>query len=161
MRLEGCVLDGNIFVTAPFERAEPEKEWVQARDSGAIPVELYDWHEKAHYLSFGSAPGFLADPDNVLFSYFGMLLRSVMESLVDFVQQVQSFIEEQKLTYDPGKTLRGETWVPGADARARRHFRDLLIALQSGLDALADLIALFFTGRVPRPFFWTCSVCTC
>ena len=31
---------------------------------------------------------------------------------------------------------------------ARRHFRDLLIALHSSLDTLADLTALFFTGRI-------------
>ena len=130
-------------------RTEPEKEWVQARDSASIPVELYNLYEKAHYLSFGSAPRFLGDPDNVLFSYFGMLLRSLMEALVDSNEQAQSFIVDQKLTYDAGKKLRGETWDPGADARARRHFRDLLIALQTSLDALADLIALFFTGLIP------------
>jgi hypothetical protein len=45
--------------------------------------------------------------------------------------------------------MRGESWDPEADVRARRHFRDLLIALQTSLDGLADLIALFFTGLVP------------
>lgn len=38
--------------------------------------------------------------------------------------------------------------IRSADARARRHFRDLLIALHSCLDAFADLTALFFTGRI-------------
>jgi hypothetical protein len=150
MRLEDCVLEEDVFYTAPLVRTEPEKEWVQARDSGAIPLELYGWYERAQYLSFGSSLGFLGDADNILFSYFGMLMRSVMESSVDSVHQVQSFVDEQKLTYDVGKKLRGETWDEGADVRSRRHFRDLLIALQTSLDGLADMIALFFTGRVPR-----------
>jgi hypothetical protein len=153
MRLEDCDLDGNIIVSAPFVRTEPEEDWIKARKSSSIPLDLYDLYEKAHYLSFGSAPKFLGDPDNVLFTYFGMLLRSLMESLVDSKDQAQSFIEDQKLGYDAGKRLRGETWDTGADARARRHFRDLLIALQSSLDALADLIALFFTGRIARLYF--------
>ena len=65
-----------------------------------------------------------------------MLLRSVMESLVDADQQLKSFVEVQKLAYDAGKKMRGESWDPTADARARRHFRDLLIALHSSLDTL-------------------------
>jgi hypothetical protein len=153
MRIEDCVLTGDFVVGAPFTRTEPEEEWVLARDSGAIPIELFELYRRAHYLSFGSAPKFLADPDNVLFSYFSMLLRSVMESFVDSQEQLQSFIAEQKLTYDAGKKLRGEAWDPSADIRARRHFRNFLIALQSSLDVLADLIALFFTGLIPRLHF--------
>lgn len=153
MRIEDCVLTVDFVASAPFARTEPEEEWVRARDSGAIPTELFELYRRARYLSFGSAPTFLADPDNVLFSYFGMLLRSIMESLVDSQEQLQSFIDEQKLTYDTGKKLRGESWDPSADIRARRHFRNFLIALQSSLDALADLIALFFTGLIPKLHF--------
>ena len=154
MRLEDCalpnlLLPGQYIVSAPLVNEEPEKDWVLARDSGAIPVELYDLYRRADYLSFGSAPKFLRDSDNVLFSYFAMLLRSVMESLVGADEQLRSFIEDHKLAYDPGKKIRGEHWDPKADARARRHFKDLLMALQGSLDAQADLIALFFTGSIP------------
>jgi hypothetical protein len=149
MRLEDCVLDGDVFVSAPLARTVPEKEWVRACDSASIPVELFRLYERAHYLSFGRAPKFLSDPDNVLFSYFGMLLRSLMESLVDSQEQARLFVQNQKLTYDAGKKIRGEAWDPEADVRARRNFRDLLIALQTSLDALADLTALFFTGLIP------------
>jgi hypothetical protein len=72
-----------------------------------------------------------------------------MESLTDSGEQLRGFIDDQGLTYDAGKEIHGESWDPKADTRARRHFRDLLIALQSSLDALADLIALFFTGLIP------------
>jgi hypothetical protein len=148
LRLEHCILSFDAFVSAPLVRNEPEEEWVRARDSGAIPDELYEIYRRAHYLSFGSAPVYLKDIDNVLFSYFGMLLRSLLESLVDSDAQLRSFVAAQADTYDAGKKIRGEVWDPGADARARRHFRDLLIALQSSLDAFADLVALLLTGRI-------------
>jgi len=149
MRLENCVLTGDIFVTAPLTRSEPEDDWARARNSGAIPQSLYDLYCKSNFLSFGAAPSFLKDDENLLFSYFSMLLRSMLESLEDADQQVRSFVEVQKLTYDAGKKFRGETWDPTADARSRRHFRDFLIAIQSTLDTLADCTALFFTGRIP------------
>src|SRR3989442_4396332 len=150
MRLEDCILTVNLAVTAPLARTEPEEAWVRARDSDAIPAPVFDLYRRVNYLSFGSAPSFLKDDENVLFSYFSMLLRGLMESLVDADDQVRSFIEVQKLAYDIGKKIRGEPWDPAADARARRHFRDLLIALESCLDALADLAALFLTGLIPR-----------
>jgi hypothetical protein len=149
MRLENCILQSNMVAAAPFIRDQPEEPWIQARDTGSIPLVLYDLYCHADYLSFGSAPSFLTDQENVLFSYFGMLLRCLMESLVDADEQLRSFIEAQQLTYDFGKKIRGEFWDPTADATAHRRFRDLLIALQTALDALADLIALFFTGRIP------------
>ena len=42
-----------------------------------------------------------------------------------------------KLVYDPVKKARGEKWEKGAAKQELRHFRDLLIALQTSLDALA------------------------
>jgi hypothetical protein len=99
-------------------------------------------------LSFGAAPRFLTDADNLLFSYFGLVLRSVQESLVDAQQQEVSFASQQALVYDPMKQHRGERWEKDADLKARRHFRDLLIALQTALDSLSDLIAIFFAGRI-------------
>ena len=40
------------------------------------------------------------------------------------------------------------TGTPKLTSRARRHLRDFLIALDSSLDTLADVIALFLTGRI-------------
>lgn len=105
----------------------------RVRDSGTVPFALFDLYRRADYLSFVSEPKFLADPEHVLFSYFGMLLRSAMESFVDSQEQLQSFIDEQKQSYDAGKKIRGESWDPSADVRARRHFRNFLIALQTSL----------------------------
>lgn len=149
MRLEDCILNIDVAMTAPLQRTEPEEEWVRARDSGAIPASLYDLYRRGDYLSFGAAPSFLKDDDNILFSYFGLLLRCLMESLVDAEEQLRLFVETQTLTYDLGKKARGEPWDSAAPAKAHRHFRDLLISLQSGLDTLADLTALFLTGLIP------------
>jgi hypothetical protein len=149
MLLENCVLTVNLTTAAPLTRNEPEEAWVRARDAGAIPKSLYDLYCNADYLSFGGGPSFLRDGENVLFSYFTMILRSLMETLVDAHEQIPPFIEAQGRTYDLGKKTRGEPWEATADAKARRCFRDLLIALQSGLDSFADLVALFLTGLVP------------
>ncbi|TET46100.1 hypothetical protein E3J62_05295 [candidate division TA06 bacterium] len=149
MRLEDCSLNIDLAITAPVKRTEPEESWVQARDTGTIPVCVFDLYTRASYLSFGTAPRFLADEDNILFSYFGMLLTSLGESLVDADEQVRLFVEAQSKTYDPGKKIRGEPWDPDADEWARRHFKYLLLSLQGALDALAGLIAVFLPGLIP------------
>ena len=149
MHLKNCVLDVDFTTLAPFIRKEPEDSWLKALESSAIPAPLFESYRNAGYLSFGAAPSFLRDGENVLFSYLTMILRSLLESLVDAHEQIPPFIEAQGRTYDLGKKARGEPWDPGADAKAKRHFRDLLIALQGSLDALADLIALFLTGMIP------------
>jgi hypothetical protein len=149
MHLDECDLDGvDMFSMAPFERNRPEDEWVDARQTGAIPAGLYDLYGRANFLSFGTAPRFLADADNLLFSYFGLVLRSIQESLVDAHQQADLFAAEQELVYDLMKKLRGEKWSKDAAPKARRHFRDLLMALQTAFDSLADVIAIFFPGRI-------------
>jgi hypothetical protein len=147
--LDDCDLDGiDSFVGAPFQRKKPEEDWLEAYESKLIPASLFDLYRRANYLSFGSAPPFFLDSDNVLFSYFGLSLRSVMESLVDGHEHVAGFIADNRLVYDPVKKLLGEPWDKDANRRARTHFRDLLMALQTSLDAIADLIAIFFPGAI-------------
>jgi len=68
MRIEDCILNVDIVSAAPITRTEPEDEWKKALESNAIPVSLYDLYCKANFLSFGSAPAFLKDKDNLLFS---------------------------------------------------------------------------------------------
>jgi hypothetical protein len=149
MRLDQCDLDDiGAVSTAPFVRNAPEDEWVSAANDGAIPTELFDLYRRANFLSFGTAPRFFSDGDNLLFSYFGLVLRSIQESLVDAHEQADLFAAAQELVYDPMKKLRGERWEKDADTRARRHFRDLIIALQTAFDASSDLIAIFFPGRI-------------
>lgn len=149
MRVQDCNLDVDLVVMAPVRRSEPEDSWLQARESRSIPPAVFELYRRARYMSFGSAPGFLADEDNILFSYFGMLLTSVKESLVDAAEELRRFTEAQSQTYDPGKKTRGEPWDRGADERARRHFRYLLLSLQGALDGFADLVAVFLTGLIP------------
>lgn len=148
MRLDNCVLDVDVAVTAPLQWGAPEEDWVQAVNSQVVPHELFDLYSRAGYLSFGAAPTFLSDKENILFSYFSMILRCLKESLSDAGEQLRLFIEAQAQGYDPGKKIRGEPWDKTANQRARRHFRYFLISLQSALDAEADLVALFLPGLI-------------
>jgi hypothetical protein len=148
--LDACDLDVAGVATAPFQRYEPEEDWLNAAKSGTIPRGLYDLYERANFLSFGTAPRFLSDQDNLLFSYFGLSLRSILEALADASEQANLFVTAHQLVYDPLKKLRGEPWDKGAAKREVRHFRDLLIALQTSLDALADVIAIFLPGGIKK-----------
>jgi hypothetical protein len=148
--LQDCILDIDDVVTAPLRVSSPDQSWADARNSGAIPPPLFALYCRADYLSFGSAPGFLADPQNILFSYFAMLLRSLKDLLGEAQELVVEFAKEQGQTYDPVKKARGESWDPTATRRARRAFKYLMVSLSGTLDSLADLVALFFTGRIPR-----------
>lgn len=149
MRMDECDLAGiDVISAAPFTRSAPEEEWVDALKDGAIPAGLYNLYQRANFLSFGTAPRFLSDGGNLLFSYFGLVLRSIQEAMVDAREQVDLLAAAHALVYDPMKKLRGERWEKGADKRERRHFRDLLTALQTAFDALADIVAIFFPGCI-------------
>jgi hypothetical protein len=109
MHLTDCVLDVDMFVAAPFERDQPEERWVNARDSGAIPGELYDLYRAAGFLSFRSGSRFLTDDQNVLFSYFSMVLNCLIDGLVDANGNLADFVRNQNLTHDAGKKVRGNS----------------------------------------------------
>ena len=149
MRLQDCILDIDRVVIQPLARTSPEEEWVGARDSGVIPQSLFGLYESANYLSFGAASGFLADSERVLFGYFGMLLRGLKDALVEGAELAREFEQIQGNVYDPVKKLRGEKWDPRAPLRARRTFRYLTVTISSCLDNFSELVALFFTGRIP------------
>jgi len=146
MRLEDCKLDVGQVVMAPPRRTEPDPNWVQGRDSGVLPEPVFQFYEQAEYLSFGAAPPFLADADNVLFGYFG---ESIRDSLVEAEEHRQLLIQAQGRTYDIGKQARGEPWDPRAPEIANREFRYFLLSLQAALDAIADITAILLTGLVP------------
>lgn len=150
MRLEDCNLNVTQAVGAPFTRTSPEPSWVHAHQSGVLPAAAFELYELARYVSFGSAPPFLADVDNVLFSYFGIILESVRDSLVEANEHRVSFEEASSRTYDLGKKVRGEPWDPDAPVRARREFRYFLLSELAALDAVADLTAILLTGAVPN-----------
>src|SRR6476661_4696685 len=148
MLMKDCITDISHISMRPFERTGPEEEWVTARQSGFLPASAFELYRLNGFLSFGSAPRFLKDDGNILFSYFGLVLRSLMESCQDAGEQLKAFTESHKQSYDIGKKLKGEPWDKTADARARREFRDLLIALQTSLDSFADLLAIFWPGAI-------------
>ncbi len=149
MKLEDLNLDVAGVVAAPVKITAPQSEWLQARDSGMIPESLFKLYEAAGYLSFGAAPKFLADPDNVLFSYFAMLLRGLRQQLSDGAELLGELKQAHSLLYDPITKAKGLPWDPTADRRLKRAFRELVVAAYSSLDITADVLALMFTGRIP------------
>ena len=148
MLMKDCITDIDHVSMRSFERTGPEEDWLAARQSDFLPGSVYELYRLNNFLSFGGAPTFLKDDDSVLFSYFGLVLRSLMEALRDADEHVKSFTELHSQSYDAGKELKGEPWDKTADARARRQFRDLLIALQTSLDSFADLVAIFWPGAI-------------
>jgi hypothetical protein len=153
MRLKDCNVDVAAISTAPFSRTEAEEEWVRATDLGMIPQSLFDLYRRANYLSFGTAPQFLADEDNLLFSYFCLTVRGVMTALVDAADHVNEFRQAQSETYYPGKHQDDPTWTKEksdlSDKRARESFRNLLNSLHIALDAMAEIIGIFAPGKIP------------
>lgn len=150
MKLRDCVLDVDWTVRSPLEIKRPKADWVLARSEGTIPNSMYELYTKANFLSYGSSVGLLGDDDNILFGYFSMPLRSLKELCVEANEEVQAFESAMGERFDFGKKLRGQSWDRTADQRARRPLKRLTIALAGILDALADLIALFFTKLIPK-----------
>ena len=130
MRIQDCVLSIDVAVFAPVVRNQPEDCWVEARNSGAIPPEIYGLYQRAGFLSFGSGSRFLGDDENILFSYFSMTLNCLMEMLTDAKEQLAEFVKDHNLTYDLGKKARGEPWEPAASTRAQRLRRQVLPILR-------------------------------
>jgi hypothetical protein len=152
MLLKDCVLKGiDVVQTSILQWNEPEPRWIAARDTVAIPPELFSLYEQLGYLSFGAAPPLFSDEKNVVFSYLSMTLNCLLDNLVDAQAHGTELVKNEALLYDIGKKIRKEPWDPNADARFRRNLRDILIALDGSLDTLADLIALFLVGRWKIP----------
>jgi len=137
---------------APFVRDKPEESWTRGRDQGSIPLSLFELYRRANYLSFGSAPPFLKDGENILFSYFCMMLRSLALSLTDADQESKEFLRANRTTYYPGKLLEDPTWTKEKTEATSRHadqtFRNLLISLLASLDVLSEIIAVYSQGTI-------------
>jgi hypothetical protein len=138
-----------VWSPAPVKITAPESVWLQARDSGLIPESLFSVYETARYLSFGAAPKFFADPDNVLFSYFAMLVRGLKREMAEGAEVLGELKQAHSLLYDPVKKAKGLSWDPAADRRSKRAFREVIVAAYDSLDIVADLVALMFTGHIP------------
>jgi hypothetical protein len=152
MNLQDCNLNAKAVLMAPFIRNEPEESWLQARDKEQIPLSLFDLYCRAGYGSFGAAPTFFKDEDNVLFSYFSLALRSLMLSLVDCDENLQEFIAARAETYHPGKRIDDANWTKqkteATSKRANEAFRNVLMSLHAVLDGLSEVLALFSQGRI-------------
>jgi hypothetical protein len=97
MKLANCRFDFSTVSMAPLARSEPEEKWVQGRSEGSIPEPLFDLYKRASYLSFGAAPPFLGDQDNILFSYFCMMVRSLSACSLVSIKETRTSLK-QKIT---------------------------------------------------------------
>jgi hypothetical protein len=150
MRIENCKTEGvDAVVAAPLERDEAEPDWLAANEAGVVSAALMRLYQRAHFLSFGKGPRFLADDDSQLFSYFSLMLRGVKGSLTDTDEELGGFDRAEAMAYDLGKSVRGEPWDSGAPARAKRHLRLVLLSLCASLDCIAELTALLLPRTIP------------
>lgn len=152
MKLVDCNFTVSKITMAPLRRSEPEEMWVRERAKGSIPEPLFDLYKRASYLSFGTPPSFLRDQDNILFSYFGMMVRSLASLLVDIDRENEAFVEAEKNQYYPGIEIDDPAWTKeksdSASARVDQIFRNLLISLHGSLDAVSEIIAIFSQGGI-------------
>ena len=152
MKLRDCELDSKGISMAPFIRREPEEAWQRAINRGQIPASLFELYRLAGYSSFDAAPPFLKDGDNVLFSYFNLILRSLALSLVEADEELAQFIAANKELYYPGRRIDDATWTKEkteiTSKNANDRFRNLLMSLHAALDVLAELIAVFGQGQI-------------
>ncbi|MEP6743174.1 MAG: hypothetical protein ABJB61_11795 [bacterium] len=144
MKLTDCNLDVGSFLIAPLVVARPTPEWLELRENKVIPEGLFRLYMTAHFLSLDSVRGFLADSHQVLFGYFGTLLRGLRALHVESKEELNGLNEAFQDTAGFAKRLMSKS----ADARARRHLKHFLIAQTGLLDAVAELIALFFSQHI-------------
>lgn len=148
MELSECLDVGGVVSAPPF-RNEPEEEWVSARDAGTIPTELFDLYRATSYLSASALCGFDTEYQRLVSTYFGRVMRSLLDCLDEAAKAVAHMREETAQLYTPIKKVRGERWDRSADRRYRATFRLFLIDLVGALDALTELIALVLPSGVP------------
>ncbi len=150
MRFEDCETEGpSAMMIAPFQRSQPEPDWIAAYQTGLLPEAVMRLYTRANFLSFGGAPPFLDDSRRQLFSYFGSMLRGIKQSLADAEEELIGLELAESLSFDQGKELRGEPWSPNAPRQSKKHFRLLMISLCSALDCTAEITALILPGIVP------------
>jgi hypothetical protein len=152
MRFEEFDLDLEGVVMAPLTRREPAADWLDGRDAGILPSALFSLYTRSRYLSYGADPPFLADREHILFSYFGLVMQAIKDSLLEANTDLKTFQSKQDKGYDLEKRLKNEPWDPEADAVARRSFQLLLSSLLASLDSTAELVALFLPNQIKNLF---------
>ncbi len=146
MKMIDCDLDVDAAGTHPLVISQPEPEWTEPRDTGAIPPHLYDLYRAANCFSLGSEPPFLRDPKGLLFPYFKNVATDMRESFEYLPELLDVMRKAEAEEYTPIKLKKGESWDPLATRRLRRAFKALVIELGGLLDQFSELAAIFFHG---------------
>jgi hypothetical protein len=150
VKLHECSLETDQTYTHPQIITRPNEGWVQNKDDGIIPESLFKLYSQAGFLSADASEGFLKDPENKLFAYFGMLLRSLKALCAEERELEIEFEDALARAWNPIKKLRQEEFDKDGDSKARRALKYLCFTLTGQLDNVAELIALFFTPNITK-----------
>ncbi len=150
MKLNECEYDAAAVVTGAYIRTAPQPFWVEARDKEIIPKSLFLLYYSADYCSIEKSPPYLADEERLLFTYFGIILNALLNSIIESNELYDSICAIDKNLYNPLKKRKGETWDDDAPNKQWRYLKSFILELYSSLDLLAELISLLFPNIVPR-----------
>lgn len=147
MNIEECHLQLRSVVSPPFERNDPEVDWVESRDAKTIPAVLYDFYRATRYLSASALAGFDSPEARVITVYFGRLVRGLKECLVDAAESLAEMHQFASRVYTPLRKYPYE-WDRDAARRERSSFRVVLINLLGALDVFAELAVLMLPEEI-------------
>jgi hypothetical protein len=150
MRLTDGMLNVVGVVSAPLSINSPEQEWLEGRDSGRLPRNVFSFYEAAHLFSIDGAPRFLDDEDKWLFSFLTSLVRGTRECLDEAHDLAGEIQRSHNLKYTPVKRVKGQQYDREASGRQTRDFKYLIVNLASALDQFAEIAALMFTKEIRR-----------
>jgi hypothetical protein len=150
MRLQDCDFNIDVVMGGRLIHDRPEGDWVQDHESGAIPTGLFCFYHAADYFSFDKTPPFLADTENLLYSYLGNLVLASRGSLRTASRLRDEIADLNAKMYTPYKSMAGQAFERDAGSRQMSSYKYFVIEISSLLDILAEVSALMFPGKIPK-----------
>ena len=150
MRLQDCDFNINVVMGGRLIHDRPEPDWLQDHESGAIPTGLFCFYHAAGYFSFDKTPSFLADSENLLYSFLGNLVLAARGSLKTASRLKDEIAHLSEKMYTPYKSLAGQEFERDAGSRQMSAYKYFVIEASSLLDILSEVTALMFPGDIPK-----------
>lgn len=150
MRLTDEMLNVVGVVSAPLSIKSAEQEWLEDRDNGRLPRNVFSFYEAASFFSIDDAPRFLDDENKWLFSFLTSLVRGMRECLAEAHDLVDEIRKSHSSKYTPAKRFKKQQYDREASGRQTRDFKYLIVNLASALDQFAEITALLFTKEISR-----------
>jgi len=149
MKLQDCDFNVNVVMGGRFIHDRPESGWLEDHENGAIPSGLFCFYHAADYFSFDKTPRFLADDENLLYSYLGNLVLASRGSLKAGSRLRDEIADLNAKMYTPYKNLAGQEFERDAGSRQMSSYKHFVIEVSCLLDILAEVSALMFPGEIP------------